>query len=128
MGACGLRGCRHPHFGGAPMRLSLATRARTTLIAALLATGLGGGALFAATPAHAAATLLVDDDGVQCPTATFTTINAAVAAASDGSTVQVCAGTYNESVVTSKALIFKGAQAGVDARTGRSDASAESIV
>jgi len=41
-------------------------------------------------------TLLVDDDKVQCPTAGFTTIQAAVDAAPAGATIRVCAGTYTE--------------------------------
>jgi parallel beta-helix repeat protein len=44
----------------------------------------------------AAATLLVDEDGRQCPSATFTTIQAAIAAAAVGDTITVCSGTYAE--------------------------------
>src|SRR5262245_2515027 len=44
------------------------------------------------------AVLLVDDDGAQNPSAPFTTISAAVAAASPGDKIRVYAGTYNESV------------------------------
>lgn len=66
---------------------------------------------------RAAATLVVDDDLVQCPTATFATISTAVVAASPGDTIQVCAGTYNEQVIVNKQLIILGAQNGVDART-----------
>lgn len=43
-------------------------------------------------------TILVDDDGAQCPTATFTSIQAAVTAAAPGAEVRVCAGTYAEQV------------------------------
>jgi hypothetical protein len=69
-------------------------------------------------------TLLVDDDHAQCPTAAYTTINAAVAAALPGDTIQVCAGTYNENVTVDKAgLTLKGAQAG-NAVAGRAFASA----
>lgn len=60
-------------------------------------------------------TLLVDDDHVQCPTAAYTTINAAIAAALPGDTIQVCAGTYNESVnipASLSGLTLNGAQAG----------------
>ncbi len=42
-------------------------------------------------------TILVDDDGKQCPGA-LTTIQAAVAAASAGATILVCPGTYHGSV------------------------------
>ena len=39
--------------------------------------------------------LSVDDDKVQCPSADYTTLQAAVAAAPQGSTITICAGTYN---------------------------------
>jgi parallel beta-helix repeat protein len=42
--------------------------------------------------------LLVDDDKAQCKKADFTTIQAAVTAASAGAKILVCAGTYQESV------------------------------
>jgi nitrous oxidase accessory protein NosD len=46
----------------------------------------------------AAATLVVDDDGAQCPSAGYTTIQGAVDAAAAGDTIRVCDGTYNEAV------------------------------
>ena len=46
--------------------------------------------------------LLVDDDKAQCKKADFTTIQAAVTAASTGTTILVCAGTYQESVTITK--------------------------
>src|ERR1041384_5310016 len=67
--------------------------------------------------AAAATTIFVDDDLIQCPTATFTSISAAVAVASPGDTIQVCAGTYNEVVQLSKTLPILGAQDTVDAST-----------
>jgi thrombospondin type 3 repeat protein len=79
----------------------------------------------AATRLAAAATILVDDDLGQCPTATFTTISGAVGAASPGDTIKVCAGTYTENVSITKSLTLQGAQAGVDAR-GR--VASESVV
>jgi len=48
--------------------------------------------------------ILVDDDKVQCPTAAFTTIQAAVNAAKSGDVIRVCAGTYREQVVIDKSL------------------------
>jgi parallel beta-helix repeat protein len=46
--------------------------------------------------------LLVDDDMAQCKKADFTTIQAAVDAASPGARILVCAGTYPESVTITK--------------------------
>jgi len=58
-----------------------------TLIAAL--------ACMAALPSLASAlTITVDDDRAQCPLADEITLTAAVAAAANGDTVKVCAGTY----------------------------------
>lgn len=47
----------------------------------------------------------------------FTTISAAVAAASDFDTIRVAPGTYTEQVAVTKRIQLLGAQAGVDART-----------
>jgi parallel beta-helix repeat protein len=46
--------------------------------------------------------LIVDNDKAQCKKADFTTIQAAVAAASPGTTILVCPGTYQESVTITK--------------------------
>src|SRR4051794_10791020 len=86
-------------------------------------------AMLALAPASAlGATVVVDDDGVQCPTATFTSINTASAAAAPGDTVKVCAGAYHETVNVSKPLTFLGAQAGKDARHDRDKDAKESVV
>lgn len=60
--------------------------------------------------------------------AEYTTIGAAVAAAVSGDTIEVAPGVYNERVDVNKPLTLLGAQAGVDARTRNTPASAESIV
>jgi hypothetical protein len=70
----------------------------------------------------------VDDDRAQCPFAAYTNIGAAVAAASNGDQINVCAGTYPETVTVNKALTLRGAQAGVDARTRMVAPAAESIL
>ncbi len=51
------------------------------------------------TPAAAKATLIVDDNGAECPNAAFTTIGDAVAAAASGDVIEVCYGTYTEQVI-----------------------------
>lgn len=71
---------------------------KTILVAACAAIA----AVLPAAPSHAAV-LVVDDNAVQCPSAAFTTIQAAVTAASPGDTIRVCAGTYNEVVTVDKA-------------------------
>jgi nitrous oxidase accessory protein NosD len=48
--------------------------------------------------------ILVDDDKVQCPTAAYTSIQAAVNAAKSGDLIRVCAGTYREQIVIDKSL------------------------
>src|SRR6267142_5605062 len=53
-------------------------------------------------------TLLVDDDKVQCPNAAFTSIQAAVNAASAGDKINVCPGTYKEQVKVTKRLTIQG--------------------
>ncbi len=45
-----------------------------------------------------AATIRVDDDKAQCPTAAFTSVQAAVTAAAPGTRIEVCPGTYQEQV------------------------------
>jgi hypothetical protein len=42
---------------------------------------------------------VVDDDNVQCPTAPYHTINAALAGSQPGDEIMLCAGTYDEQVI-----------------------------
>ncbi len=55
-----------------------------------------------------AANILVDDDKVQCPTAEFTTIQAAVNAATPGDVIRVCPGTYAEQLSITKSVSIEG--------------------
>lgn len=67
-----------------------------------LTLGMASVFLFAfASPAFAG-TRIVDDDHAQCPDAQFTSIEAAVQSAGPNDTVQVCAGTYQETVTVDK--------------------------
>ena len=63
-------------------------RARVALLVAV--------ASLVAAPAASAATLTVDDDGADCPVATFRTIQNAIYAAAPGDTIVVCPGHYEE--------------------------------
>ena len=51
---------------------------------------------------------IVDDDRVQCPTASYTTIQAAIDAAPDDTTIQVCAGTYAGDVAVHNRVTLQG--------------------
>jgi hypothetical protein len=62
---------------------------------------------FAAAPAQAD-TVIVDKDELQCPSATFNSIEAAVQAALPGDTIRVCPDVYNEEVTLDKPLTLKG--------------------
>jgi len=59
--------------------------------------------------------LVVDDDKMDCPSADFTTIQAAVDAAPPGATIHVCAGIYHEQITITKDdlnLLVKRARGG----------------
>ena len=62
----------------------------------------------AAQDGHRKPDLLVDDDKVQCPTATFTSIQDAINVADEGSVIRVCPGTYPEQLFINKTLSIKG--------------------
>lgn len=72
--------------------------------------------VFLAVPRMAAGTqdrdrkpdLVVDDDKVQCPAATFTSIQNAINAANPGSLIRICPGTYREQLSINKSLSIEG--------------------
>lgn len=77
-------------------------------------------AVLVLAPAASAATLTVDDDGAQCPGATYTKIQKAIDDANNGDTVSVCPGTYVEGIgspgsnaltISNKSLTIRGAGA-----------------
>ena len=69
------------------------------------ATILAGLLILPAGPASACPrTLVVDDDGGQCPGATYTAIQPSIKAAHHGDTVRVCGGVYTGDVTINKAV------------------------
>jgi len=91
---------------------------RSAVLRALALTFSMGLIIFATSAVAAAATFTVGNASSLPCTGTYSTISAAVAVASPGDTIQVCPGTYNESVtISTPNLTLKGAKAGVDART-----------
>lgn len=93
-----------------------------------------GAVMFVASPARAATTVVVDDDGMATPTScgatapANTTIQGGVNAAVAGDTVKVCPGTYTENVNVTKQLNIRGARAGSDAKTRVVNPATESVV
>ncbi len=83
--------------------------------------------LFGSTTAYTA-TWRVDDDLAQYPSAAYTTIQAAVNAASSGDTILVYPGTYDESIQITKPLTLLGAQHGRDARSRKTSPTQESRI
>lgn len=80
-------------------------------------------------PAHAAPPgIVVGVAGPACSAPTHPTLIAAVAAAPPGATIAVCPGTYTGTVEVTKPVSLRGAKAGTDARTGRTDPAAESVI
>ncbi|MCX5608494.1 MULTISPECIES: nitrous oxide reductase family maturation protein NosD [unclassified Streptomyces] len=103
---------------------------KTILVAACAAVATA----FPAVPSQAAqVVLVVDDNGAQCPGAPFTTIQAAITAASPGDEIRVCAGTYNEVVTVNKANLRLVGPAAAPAETacrqaGAPDPSRQAII
>lgn len=100
---------------------------RVAMVAVLAATGGALCPLFTSAASAAPATFIVDDN-LKCAGSTYTTISAAVAAASAGDTISVCAGIYPETVTVDKSLTFEGAMAGKDGRKNRNRLAKESVV
>ncbi|WP_079049664.1 right-handed parallel beta-helix repeat-containing protein [Streptomyces torulosus] len=100
----------------------------------LVMAGVAVATAFSAVPSQAAqSVLVVDDNGVQCPGAPFTTIQAAITAASPGDVIRVCAGTYNEVVTVNKANLQLIGPAAAPTRTacrqaGAPDPSRQAII
>jgi len=96
---------------------------KTVVLSALALTLTMGLMIFGGRRVQAAGTWYVNsttgNDSFDCltPTTACQTINAAIGKSSAGDTINVAAGTYNESVNISKTLNLLGARAGVDART-----------
>jgi Right handed beta helix region len=86
---------------------------KTTILCVLAAFAL----VFAAADGAATepATLVVDGDGVQCASADFSSIQAAVDAAQPGDLIRVCPDLYSESVVVDKPLTLRADPDAVEA-------------
>lgn len=82
---------------------------RLPLLIVFLMTCFAAGPSFAQIndPALRRPNILVDDDKVQCPTAAYASIQAAVNAASPGDYIRVCPGTYPEQVTINKSLLLR---------------------
>lgn len=109
-----------------PWRRTVPALLRRTALAGcvVLGAGLPGIPAAAQTPAP----IVVGAAGPACPHPAYPTVIAAVAAAPAGATLAVCAGTYPGTVEITKPVTLRGARAGVDARTGRTDPAAESVI
>lgn len=87
---------------------------RIAILAAVALLLVAGLTMLVTKKTSAAATSCVNPGGTG---GCFSSIQAAISAASPGDTINVAAGTYSEQVNINKTVILKGAQAGVDART-----------
>jgi parallel beta-helix repeat protein len=74
------------------------------LLACLVACSAARAALAQDAANNKQSNILVDDDKVQCPAASYTSVQAAVNAARAGDVIRVCAGTYKEQVTIDKSL------------------------
>jgi hypothetical protein len=107
--------------------MDLGRRLLALVAAFMIVLSVGGRTAQAATVRWVDLAATATPPGTGCGTsAGYNTIGSAVAAASSGDTIQVCAGFYNEQVTVVKTLTLLGAKADVDART-RSVAN-ESII
>lgn len=84
----------------------------------------GAFCLVLAPRSQAQITHIVDDDGVECPDPDFTSIQAAIDAASAGDIIEICAGEYRENednlenfIVVTKPLLIRGPNDGISACT-----------
>jgi nitrous oxidase accessory protein NosD len=91
-------------------------RRSSVLAVALVVTALIGGAL-AAPVAASAEVWVVDDDRAQCGHADFRSIDKAVESqrVESGDVIQVCPGTYRESVTIAKSITLRGDPEAIDA-------------
>ncbi len=104
-------------------KLAVVAAVTLTLILGLMM--LGGNKTRAAGPWYVNSTTGNDSFDCLSPITACKTITAAIGKATAGDTINVAAGTYNESVYVDKTLTLLGAQANIDARTR---AGAESII
>ena len=92
--------------------------ASVVALAGLVAVGLSTApAVAGADPSVPVGATVVGTAGPNCTSPSFSSIQAAINAASANDTIYVCPGTYNESLTINKPLTIDGAQYGVDART-----------
>jgi parallel beta-helix repeat protein len=122
-----VRGVPRPD-GSRRGRPALVTVLATGLAAGIAIAGAGtAGAAESATLAAVPAQVPSAAIPVGCGTATKD-LAAAIAGAAPGATLKVCPGTYAGNITIGKPLTLLGAQSGVDARTGRANPAAESVI
>src|SRR5438874_2513113 len=94
-----------------------AVAAVTATVTSAAAVGLPAAQAVSASPAtlYVSPTGSVSNDGSSCDKATYTSIETAVTAATAGSTVVACAGTYQEFVTVNTPITLTGRGAVIDA-------------